>query len=94
MYLMEAVVVNCQVFSAWLVADAVKNSCLHLNCLVVCSEAMSSLSITAVTMSSVEVLWNLLTIKKATVLMTLVMCSGILALKDVEISRFARVVVL
>ena len=62
--------------------------------LVVCSEAMSSLSITAVTMSSVEVLWNLLTIKKATALMTLVMCSGILALKDVEISRFARVVVL
>ena len=94
MFLIEAMVSGgCQVFSAWLVADVAKNSCLYLNCLVICSEAMSSYSVTAVAMSSVKVLWNLLTIRKATALMTLITCSGILALKDNKISRFVRVVI-
>lgn len=63
-----------------------------LNCLVICSEATSSFSVTAVAISSVKVLWNSPTIRKATALMMLVMCSGILASKDVEISKFMRVV--
>ena len=93
-FLIEATIsVSCQVFSTWLVADAARNSHSHSNCLVTCSEAMSSFSVTAVAMSSAKELWNLLTIRKATALMTLVMCSGILASNDVEISKFARVVI-
>lgn len=88
-----AVLVNCWIFSTWLVVNVVKNSHLCSNCLVICSEATSSLSVTVVTMSSAKVLWNSPIIKKATALMTLVMCSGILASNYVEISRFVRVVV-
>ena len=51
------------------------------------------ITVTVVTMSSAKVLWNSPIIKKATALMTLVMCSGILASNYVEISRFVRVVV-
>ena len=46
MFLIEvAVLVNCWIFSTWLVVDVVKNSHLCSNCLVICSEATSSLSV-------------------------------------------------
>ena len=93
-FLIEATIsVSCWVFSAWLVADAAKNSRLHLNCLVTCSEAISRFSTTTMAMSSAKVLWNSPTIKKATALMMLIMCSGILASNDIKISRFARVAI-
>ena len=93
-FLIEAMIlVSCWVFSAWLVADAAKNSRSHSNCLVNCSEVISSFSATTTAMSSAKVLWNSPTIKKATALMTLITCSGILASNDIKISRFARVAI-
>ena len=80
---------SCWVFLAWLAVDAARNSRSCLSCLVILSDALRSFSVTTTAISSAKIFWNSPTIKKATAL--IITWSGILASKDVEISRFARV---
>lgn len=82
---------SCWVFLAWLAVDAARNSRSCSSCLVILSDALRSFSVTTTAISSAKIFWNSPTIKKATALITWITWSSILASKDVEISRFARV---